>query len=166
MRRRLAALTTGQALLLALAVATGVGALAVTVPPLANVGLLLASAALVGSTAVLAQWLWQSRGSTDWSNTFEEPAAVRGADARITRLAAIVRDAAAGDPVAAASLHDTIRGLAVERLHHRRGLTLDADPEAARAALGPDLTAYLTQPRSSTLPAAQLARFITTVEEL
>jgi hypothetical protein len=161
--RRLGGWSTAQLLLLVLTGAVGVGALAVTVPALGNAGMLLASTALLAALAVLAQWLWQSRQSTDWDNTFTESKPPRGADSRISRLAVDIREAAAGNADAARRLHATLSGLAIERLRDRRGVT---DPDQARAALGPDLSAYLAGPPTTRLTAGQLAAFTTTLEEL
>jgi hypothetical protein len=161
--RRLARLAPAQLLLVLLAVSVAVGALAVSVPVLGNAGMLLASASLFAALAVLAQWLWQSRQSTDWDNTFTESAPPRGADSRISRLAVDLRDAASGNPVSASRLHAALSGLAVERLRDRRGVTAT---DESQAALGPDLTAYLAGPPTTRVTAAQLAAFITTLEEL
>ena len=163
MIRRLARLAPAQLLLVLLTVSVAVGALAVSVPVLGNAGMLLASASLFAALGVLAQWLWQSRQSTDWDNTFTESAPPRGADSRISRLALDVRDAASGDPVSASRLHAALSGLAVERLRDRRGVTAT---DESQVALGPDLTAYLAGPPATRVTAAQLAAFITTLEEL
>jgi hypothetical protein len=161
--RRLARLAPAQLLLVLLAVSVAVGALAVSVPVLGNAGMLLASASLFAALGVLAQWLWQSRQSTDWDNTFTESAPPRGADSRISLLAVDLRDAASGNPVSASRLHAALSGLAVERLRDRRGVTAT---DESQAALGPDLTAYLAGPPTTRVTAAQLAAFITTLEEL
>jgi hypothetical protein len=161
--RRLARLAPAQLLLVLLAVSVAVGALVVSVPVLGNAGMLLASAGLFAALGVLAQWLWQSRQSTDWDNTFTESAPPRGADSRISRLAVDLRDAASGNPVSASRLHADLSGLAVERLRDRRGVTAT---DESQAALGPDLTAYLAGPPTTRVTAAQLAAFITTLEEL
>jgi hypothetical protein len=161
--RRLAGLSTAQLLLLALTVTVGVGALAVTVPALGNAGMLLAATALVAALAVMAQWLWQSRQSTDWDNTFTDSTPPRGADSRISRLAVDIREATSGNAESASRIHATVSGLAAERLRDRRGLTAADD---ARSALGPDLAAYLAGPPTAPLTAGRLAAFTTTLEEL
>jgi hypothetical protein len=51
----------------------------------------------------------------------------------------------------------------VERLRDRRGVTAT---DESRTALGADLTAYLAGPPTTRITAAQLAAFITTLEEL
>ena len=163
MIRRIAGLAPAQQLLVVLGVGVAVGALAVSVPVLGNPAMLLASAGLLAALAVLAQWLWQARQPTDWDNTFTGSAPPRGADSRISRLAGDVRDAVSGDPVPAARVHAALSGLAVERLRDRRGLTAG---DESRAELGPDLTAYLAGPPTTRVTAAQLAAFITTLEEL
>ncbi|MGO4342236.1 hypothetical protein [Pedococcus sp. 2YAF34] len=166
MRRNLAGLGAVRVLLLALAAVLLVGAVTVSVPVLSSAGLLVACVALVAALGVLVQGLWQSRGHTDWSHTFAAPAQPRGVDTRITRLAGDVRAAAAGDADAGRRLHAAVSMLAVDHLRLRRGLSLADEPEAAGAALGPDLTAYLTQPPPSRLPGDRLAAFTTTLEEL
>ena len=166
MRRRLAALRPAQQLVVAVVVALVVGTATVAVPVLTSPGLLLACGALVVTVAVLAQWLWQSRGSTDWTHSFATAPHLRGADVRIARIAQDVRAADAGDAAAGARLHATVASLAGDRLRLRRGLDLLEDPREAHAALGPDLTAYLTGPPPTRLPAVRLAAFTTTLEEL
>ena len=173
MIRRLSSLALAQLFLVVLAVCVAVGALAVSVPVLGNAGMLLAALGLFAALAVLAQWLWQSRQSTDWDNTFTESAPPRGADSRIGRLAADIREAGSGDSASASRLHAALSGLAVERLRDRRGLTHadhpfadDGTADDATAALGPQLTAYLAGSPTTRVTAAQLAAFITTLEEL
>lgn len=162
MIRRLARLAPAQLFLVVLTVAVAVGALAVSVSALGDVGMLLASAAMLAALANVAQWLWQSRQSTDWDNTFTEAATSRGVDARISRLAGDIRDATSGAPVPAARLHATLTSLAAERLRSRGdGTTADVE-----AVLGRDLAAYLAAPPTTRLTAAQLAAFTTTLEEL
>lgn len=164
--RRLRELGAAQQLLAALVLAILVGALAVAVPVLGNAAMLLACAALLATLAVLAQWLWSSRHATDWSHDFTPPGTARGADSRVSGLARVVRAGSEGDADAARRLHAIVSGLAAERLRDRRGLHLDADPQAAHTALGPGLTAYLTGPPATRLTAAQLDTHITTLEEL
>jgi len=166
MIRRLAGLDAGPAVLLALAVVLVVGAVTTSVPALSSAGLILACVALVAAIAVLVQGLWQSRTQTDWSHTFTTPAQPRGVDTRLGRLAGDVRAASTGDADAGRRLHAVLSALAVDQLRLRRGLSLADDPDAARAALGPDLTAYLTQPPPSRLPGDRLEAFTTTLEEL
>lgn len=172
MIRRLSGLAPAQLILVVLGVSVAVGALAVSVPVLGNAGMLLAALAMLAALAVLAQWLWQSRQSTDWDNTFTESAPPRGADSRISRLAVDIREAGSGDSASAARLHAALSGLAVERLRDRRGLTFaqgttpDDTTADATVALGPQLTAYLAGSPTTRVTAAQLAAFITTLEEL
>jgi hypothetical protein len=164
--RRLAGLSAPQQVLAALVAAIVVGALAVAVPVLGNAAMLLACAALLAVLAVLALWLWGTRRATDWSNTFTEGRPPRGADSRVTRLVRVVATATDGHQAAAQQLHVMLTGLAGERLRDRRGLRLEADPDAAHTALGPALTAYLIGPPTTRLTAAQLDTHITTLEEL
>jgi hypothetical protein len=178
--RRLSGLAPARLILVVLAVSVAVGALAVSVPVLGNAGMLLASVGLLAALAVLAQWLWQSRQSTDWDNSFTETSPPRGADSRISRLAVDIRDAGAGDPTSATRLHAAVTGLATERLRDRRGLTGGPTPgltpggpmpagsaaDDTAAALGPDLAAYLAGSPTIRITAAQLAAYITTLEEL
>jgi hypothetical protein len=164
--RRLAALTAGQQVLVALVAASVVGALGVVVPALGNAAMLVASAALLVALGVLAQWLWSTRHATDWSNTFTESQAPRGADSRVSSLARLVQAADRGDRDATAQVHALLGGLAAERLRDRRGLRLDADPEASRTALGPGLAAYLAQDPATPVTATQLDTLTSTLEEL
>ena len=164
--RRWAELDTGQRLVAVLAVAIVVGALAVTVPALGNAAMLLACAGLMVVLALLIQWLWVNRHATDWSHSFTEGRPPRGADSRVTRLVRLVAAGTEGDEAAARQLHATLTGLAGERLRDRRGLRLEADPDAAHTALGPGLAAYLTGPPTTRLTATQLDTHLTTLEEL
>ena len=164
---RILRLGTGPTILLALVVAVVIGAIAVAVPVLGNVGMLLACAALVAACAVLAQWLWQNQHGTDWANSFTHPPAHRGGDPRITRLTATIDAALAGDRTQQVELHQGLRSLAAERLRDHRGLTLEPhDQQAATAALGPELTAYLAGDPSTRLTPERLRSFVTTLEEL
>jgi hypothetical protein len=164
--KRLAGLSAPQQLLAALVAAIVIGALAVAVPVLGNAAMLLACAALLAVLAVLALWLWGARRATDWSNTFTEGRPPRGADSRVTRLVRVVTTATEGDHAAAQQLQTMLTGLAGERLRDRRGLRIEADPDAAHTALGPALTAYLTGPPTTRLTVAQLDTHVTTLEEL
>jgi hypothetical protein len=166
---RLARLTVAQQVLAALAAAVVLGILVAGVPALGDVGLIVASLGLVAAIATLASWLWQHQHTTDWTDPDAEPRAARGADARIASLAHRIDAAVSGDPVALTQVHQTVSDLARERLRYRRGLTADgltAHTSAARAALGADLAAYLTNPPTTRLTADRLGTFITTLEEL
>ncbi|SDP15512.1 hypothetical protein SAMN04489867_1569 [Pedococcus dokdonensis] len=161
MIRRLTGLPPAQQFVVVLGVAVAVGALAVSVSALGDAGMLLASAALLAALANLAQWLWQSRQSTDWDNTFSESAPPRGVDSRISRLAGDVREAGSGTAASATRVHATLSSLAADRLRQH------PDPAAeASTVLGRDLAAYLAAPPSTRITAAQLAAFTTTLEEL
>lgn len=166
MRRRLAALDVTHQLVAAVVVALVIGAATVAVPALNSAGLLLACGALVAAIAVLVQWVWQARGATDWAHTFDPPKPTRGSDIRLARIAGDVRSAADGDATAARRLHDTMASLAADQLRLRRGISLTDDPDEAHAALGPDLTAYLTGPPPARLTGDRLESFTTTLEEL
>ncbi|MFC8502795.1 hypothetical protein ACFUC1_10560 [Pedococcus sp. NPDC057267] len=164
---RLRALPATGQLAVALCAAVLVGLLLALVPALVNPAILLGCVGVVAALAVLAQWLWQHQHVTDWSNTFTDPTAARGSDVRVTRLAETVDAGVAGDAVARARLHETLRALADERLRRRRGLSLSGgDAADVRAALGPDLTAYLADPPTGRLTAARVEAFITTLEEI
>ncbi|GAB3447876.1 hypothetical protein GCM10027517_32260 [Phycicoccus ginsengisoli] len=164
---RLRALPTGGQLAVALVLAAVVGAVLALVPALVNPAILLACAAVVATFGVLVQWLWQHQHATDWANTFTGSAPVRGSDVRVTRLAETVDAAVAGDAVAQTQLHETIRAITEERLRRRRGLALTGDDVAdVRAALGPDLTAYLANPPTGRLTAARVDAYVTTLEEI
>jgi hypothetical protein len=165
-RRRLASLDVAHQLVAAVVVALVLGVATVAVPTLNSAGLLLACGALVATIAVLVQWLWQARGTTDWSHTFDTPAQTRGSDIRLARIAGDVWSAADGDPTAARRVHDTVGSLAADQLRLRRGISLTDDPDGAHAALGPDLTAYLTGPPPARLTSDRLESFTTTLEEL
>lgn len=164
---RLRSLSTPGQLAVAVGAAVLVGVIPALVPALVNPAILVACLAVVASLGVLVQWLWQHQQATDWSNTFTDGAPARGGDVRMTRLAEGVDAAVAGDAVAQTQLHETLRALADERLRRRRGLTLSGDDVAdVRAALGPDLTAYLANPPTGRLTAARVEAYLTTLEEI
>jgi hypothetical protein len=164
---RLRALPATGQLAVAVCVAVLVGALLVAVPVLVNTAILLGCVGVVAALGVLVQWLWQHQHATDWSNSFTDTAAARGSDVRVTRLAETVDAAVAGDAVAQTQLHATLRALADERLRRRRGLGLSGDDAAhVRAALGPDLTAYLANPPTGRLTADRVEAYVTTLEEI
>ena len=172
---RLRGLGQGGQLLAALVVAALVGALITLAPAIGDVGLLLAIVSVTGAMAVLTQWAWQHHHGTDWSNSFSQTTRPRGTDARIHGLTQTLVAAQTGDVRAQTELHGLLTTLATERLRERRGTTLtltaagsgpDPDHDATRAALGPELTAYLTHPPTTRPGAAQVGAFITTLEEL
>ena len=156
-------------LILALGVAVVIGAVVTLAPVTLNVATLLAFLAVLAAVAVLTQWLWQNHRGTDWSNAFTDPHPPRGTDPRVNRLAARVDAAVAGDAVAQTELHDQLRTLAEDRLRSRHGIVLDGGPDhtdRAKAALGADLTAYLTNPPTTRVDHARVAVYLTTLEEL
>lgn len=164
---RLRALPAAGQLAVALCVAVLVGVLLALVPGLVNPAILLACVGTVAAFGVLVQWLWQHQHATDWSNSHTATVAARGSDVRMTRLAETVDATVAGDAVAQTQLHETLRALAEERLRRRRGLSLSGDDAAdVRAALGPDLTAYLANPPTGRLTAARVEAYVTTLEEI
>lgn len=164
---RLRALPATGQLAVAVCAAVLVGVLLVAVPVLVNPAILLGCVGVVAALGVLVQWLWQHQHATDWSNSFTDTAAARGSDVRVTRLAETVDAVVAGDAVAQTQLHETLRALAEERLRRRRGLGLSGDDAAdVRAALGPDLTAYLANPPTGRLTADRVEAYVTTLEEI
>jgi hypothetical protein len=166
---RIRALAPTSQLILALAVAVLIGAVVTLVPGALNVGTLLACFAILATLAAVTQWLWQNHHGTDWANAFTDTKPARGADPRVSRLAARVDAAVAGDAVAQTELHDQLRTLAEDRLRSRHGIVLDGDADhvaQAKAALGPDLTAYLTNPPTTRLDHARVIGYLTTLEEL
>lgn len=164
---RLRALPPAGQLAVALCVAVLVGVLLALVPGLVNPAILLACVGTVAAFGVLVQWLWQHQHATDWANSHTATVAARGSDVRMTRLAETVDATVAGDAVAQTQLHETLRALAEERLRRRRGLSLSGDDAAdVRAALGPDLTAYLANPPTGRLTAARVEAYVTTLEEI
>jgi len=165
---RLKALPMAGQLLVAVAAAVAVGAVAQALPALGNLAMVAAVLALVAALAVLVQWLWQHQHATDWPTGSATATTPRGSDPRVNLLTGRVDAAMAGDAVAQSDLHELLRGLAEERLLHRRGIVLGAveHDEAARAALGPDLTAYLTSPPTTRLTATGVGSYLTALEEL
>ena len=161
-------MTPQRMLLAAAGVAIVVGLLTVSLGWFTNVGLVLATLAVVAALAVLAQGLLQSQQHLHWETRTSGADARRGADSRVTTLRHEIELAASGQAEAQERVHALLTGLADERLRDRRGLERGEDPEAA-ALLGPDLTAYLDRRPSSSsarVTTDQLHRHVQKLEEL
>jgi hypothetical protein len=157
---------TPQRLLLAAAgVTIVVGLLTVSVGWFTNIGLVLATLAVVGALGVLAQRLLQSHQHLHWETSTSGTDARRGADSRVTTLRHEIELATSGDAEAQGRVHTLLTGLADERLRDCRGLQRGEDPRTA-ALLGPDLTAYLDHRPPGRLTTDQLHRHVQKLEEL
>ncbi|KGN39714.1 hypothetical protein [Knoellia aerolata] len=164
MRARLRERVRGRELNAAVVVAAGLGVLLMLVPGLDQPLLLLASAGLLVVAGALATWLVGQRGTVEWTTSAGTPTRVRGSDRRVTALTRTIDRAVAGDAVAQQELHQTVHSVARARLTHL-GLPADLDDDGTRAALGPDLTAYLASSPPRRVGTDELASFITTLEE-
>lgn len=164
MRQRLVDLLDGNEVVAALALAAVLGLVLTLVPVLDRVLLLVASTVLLLTLAALAVWLFRTHREVEWTTSAGRPARVRGSDRRVTVLARTIDAAVAGDEGALRDVHALVRSAAEARVS-AQGLAPDPDDAATRAALGPELTAYLTSATPRRVTAAELSSFITTLEE-
>ncbi len=164
MRQRLLALVRGHEVLTAVGAAALLGVVVTLVPVLDRVLLLVASTALLLAVAALAIWLVRAHREVEWTTSAGSPERVRGSDRRVTSLTRTIDAAVAGDSAARADVQQLLRSAAEAQLT-RRGLPADPADDAARAALGPELTAYLTSASPRPVTTGELASFITTLEE-
>ncbi len=183
MRARAVELLRGRPLPTAAATAVLLGALGLIAPLLSRLSLLLAVIAMI--LALVAVWVWFVRDSVsvDWATVAGREARPRGHDHRVTWLARTIDGAIEGDPDAAADLRATMLSVADAHLVRRgaasvalaRGEGHDHQPgdhgdpgdhlEEVTAALGPELTAYLTSLTPQRVSAHELTSFINTLEE-
>lgn len=164
MRARLVDQLRGRELAAAVVLASALGLLLTVVPALDQPLLLIASAGLLVAVGALGTWLVGERGTVEWTTSSGTPARVRGSDRRVTALTRTVDRAVGGDTSAQQELQQTLLSLAETRLTHL-GLPPDLHDEGTRAALGPDLTAYLLSSPARRVSTAELADHIATLEE-
>ena len=164
MRQLVADVRDGNEVVAARGLAAVLGLVVSLVPVLDRVLLLVASTALLVTLAALAIWLFRTHREVEWTTSAGAPARVRGSDRRVTVLARTIDAAAAGDEAALRDLRTLVRSAAEARLS-AQGLPPDPTDDATRAALGPELTASLTAPTARRVTPAELASFITTLEE-
>lgn len=169
MRARLAERLRGRELGAAVVAASVLGALLSVVPALDQVLLLLASAALLVVVGALGTWLLGERGRIEWTTSSGIPVRPRGSDRRVTALTRTIDRAVSGgsgdaDDVARHEVQAAVRSVAQAHLT-RLGLPADLHDDGARAALGPELTAYLVSSPPIRIGAADLGTFVTTLEE-
>lgn len=154
----------GRELAAAVVLAAALGLLLTVAPVLDQPLLLVASAGLLVALGALGTWLVGERGTVEWTTSSGTPARVRGSDRRVTALTRTIDRAADGDAPAQQEVQQTLRSLAETRLT-QLGLPPDVHDDGTRAALGPDLTAYLVSSPPRRVGADELATFITTLEE-
>ncbi|MEO7268922.1 MAG: hypothetical protein ABIW49_06935 [Knoellia sp.] len=164
MRARLLDLLRGHEVAGAVALAAFLGLVLGVVPVLDRVFLLIASAGLLVAAGALGVWLLRDHHELEWTTSAGGTARVRGSDRRVTALARTIDASLTGNHEAALTVQATLRSVADARLAPQ-GLTLDGPGREAEAALGPDLTAYLSSSRPPHVNADELASFITTLEE-
>lgn len=164
MRARLEEQLRGRELAAAVVLAAVLGLLLTLAPALDQPLLLLASAGLLAVVGALGTWLIGERGTVEWTTSSGTPTRVRGSDRRVTALTRTIDRAVGGDAGAQHEVQQTLRSLAETRLTHL-GLPPDVRDDGTRAALGPDLTAYLLSSPPRRVGADELAAFITTLEE-
>ncbi|WP_353953269.1 hypothetical protein V6K52_07560 [Knoellia sp. S7-12] len=160
---------------LTVAAASLLGALVVVAPVLGRPSLLLASTAMLLALVAISVWLVRENAGVDWTTSAGSEVRPRGNDHRVTWIARTIDAAITGDVDAQRELRDSVLSVADAQLV-RGGHAPLADPggvhegdtdhlEEVAAALGPDLTAYLTSPTPRPVSAAQLTSFISTLEE-
>lgn len=164
MRQRLEALVRGNEVMTAVGTAGVLGVAMTLVPALDRVLLLVTSSALLVVVAALVIWLLRGHRELEWTTSAGAPERVRGSDRRVTSLTRTIDAAATGDESARRDLQSVVRSAAEARLA-RQGLPPDPTGDAARAALGAELTAYLTSTSPRAVSTAELASFITILEE-
>ena len=164
MRGRLTALVRGRELPAAVVLACVLGLLLMLVPALDQPLLLLVTAGLLVAVGALGTWLVGEHRTVEWTTSSGTPARVRGSDRRVTALTRTIDRAVAGDLSAVHEVHRTVDSVARARLT-QLGLPPDLDDDGTRAALGPQLAAYLASSPPPRVDADQLATFITTLEE-
>lgn len=158
------ALLPGRELPAGVVLACVLGLLLLLVPALDQPLLLLASTGLLVVVGALVIWLVGEHGRVEWTTSSGTPTRVRGSDRRVTALTRSIDRAVAGDASALEEVHRIIRSLARTRLS-RLGLPADLGHDGSRAALGPQLTAYLASPAPPRVDADQLGGFLSTLEE-
>lgn len=161
---RLTALARGREVATAVVAAALLGALLTLVPLLDRALLLVASVALMLALGALGVWLVRAHRNLEWTTSAGAPERIRGSDRRVTALARSIDAALAGDGPACGDVQATVRSVAEARLA-QLGLPTTVTGDAARAALGPELTAYLSVPGGRPVSEGELAAFITTLEE-
>ena len=164
MRARLTELLRGREFPAAVVVACALGLLLMVLPGLDQPLLLLASAGLLAVVGILATWLIGEHGTVEWTTSSGTPQRVRGSDRRVTALTRTIDRAVAGDASAGLDVQRTVRSVARARLT-ALGLPTDLHDDGTRAALGPELTAYLVSSPPRRLRADELDTFLTTLEE-
>lgn len=164
MTHRLVELTRGREVTASVGAAATLGLLLVLAPGLDRVLLLVASTAALVALGALIVWLVRDHHDIEWTTSAGTAPRVRGSDRRITALARTIDSGLAGDVPAQHRVQSVLGSLAEARLAPH-GLSLAGSPVEAEAALGRDLTAYLTSPTPRHLTADELASFITTLEE-
>ena len=171
MRARLAELLRGRELEASVVAAAVLGLLLTVVPALDQPLLLLASAGLLVVVGALGTWLIGERGRIEWTTSSGFPPRPRGSDRRVTALTRPIDRAVPGNPGEADAgvgarpeLQAAVRSVAEAHLI-RLGLPTDLHDDGTRAALGPELTAYLVSSPPTRIGATDLDTFITTLEE-
>jgi hypothetical protein len=128
---------------------------------------------LAGLTGAVAVAFWLASDSfnlaepTTWEITEEVLNRPRGGDARVLTLEHVITDSRTSVE-ARLRLHHILSELADERLLSLRGIDRRSDPSGARAALGPELEAFITSPDPgrSALPQTQISLLLNRIESL
>lgn len=86
-----------------------------------------------------------------WNVSFRDPAAGRGADARVAVLSRRITESASIKHQSA-QLHAVLLGVVDDRLRANYGINLRADRAAASRVLGKELSRYIFDPKSAESP--------------
>lgn len=164
MRDRLVTLVRGNEVAAAVGAAALLGVLVTLVPVLDRALLLVASVALMLALGGLVVWLVRGHREIEWTTSAGATERIRGSDRRVTALARSIDAALAGDGSAGGDVQAVVRSVAHARLI-QLGLPPTVTDDGSRAALGPELTAYLSSASAPQVSATELASFITTLEE-
>lgn len=158
------ALVRGSEVTTAIGAAALLGVLVTLVPAADRALLLVASVALMLALGGLVVWLVRGHREVEWTTSAGAAERVRGSDRRVTALARSIDAALAGDETAGSEVQSAVRSVAEARLT-QLGLPPTVTDDGSRAALGPELTAYLSSTSAPRVSATELASFITTLEE-
>ena len=160
--RRVVAIAAGSAV--ALAVAAMLVIVAAGWTP--NVGYLLVLAAVGAIVAVALRRLLEVVAPPVWDRPRTIPAPPHGTDPRVSTIELTLRRGAEDTGLCRRRLQPMLFDLATHRLRRLRGIELIEDPDGARALLGEETFAFLTEVVTEPIPSAQIERAVTAIEAL
>lgn len=115
----------------------------------------------------LASDIFSLAEPTDWQISGELVNRPRGGDARVVTLEHVITDSRTLAE-SRVRLHQILSALADDRLLSLRGIDRHADPAGARAALGPELDDFISNPEPdrAAIPAAWMSLLLNRIESL